>query len=64
MPREIPIVIRKNGDKLVPRFPVELEAGDQLIITREMRGSQVPEGEKWTVNGYTDSGPVISIAKL
>lgn len=63
MRREIPVVIRKNGDILVPKFPVELEAGDQLIITREMSGSRVPEGEKWTVNGYTASGPVIQRSK-
>jgi len=60
MPREIPVVICKNGDRFVPEFPIELEAGDQLIITRELRGSQVPKGEKWTVDGYTDSGPIIS----
>ena len=58
--REIPVVIRKDGDRFIPKFPLELEEGDQLIITREMRGSKVPEGEKWTIRGYTDSGPIIS----
>lgn len=58
--REIPIVIRKNGDKFIPKFPVVLEEGDQLIIAREMRGSQVPEGKKWTVCGYSTLGPIIS----
>lgn len=62
MRREIPVVIRKNGDKFIPKFPVELEGGDQLIIMREMRGSQVPEGKKWTVDGYTKSGPIMSDA--
>lgn len=60
MPREFPLVIRRNGDKSIPDFPVELEAGDQIIIVEEMRGSQVPEGEKWTLNGYSDSGPIVS----
>lgn len=60
MRKEVPIVVRKDGDMFVPKFPVELEAGDQLIIVREMWGSQVPEGEKWTVSGYSDSGPVIT----
>ena len=58
--RELPVVIRKNGDRFIPKFPVELEEGDQLIITREMQGSQVPEGKKWTVSGYSTSGPIIS----
>lgn len=60
MRREIPVVIRKNGDKFIPNFPVELEAGDSLIITREMRGSQVPDGEKWTIAGYTTGGPIVT----
>ena len=60
MLREVPVVIRKNGDRFVPTFPVELEAGDQFIMTREIRGSQVPEGRKWIVNGYTYSGPIVS----
>ena len=60
MPREITVVIRKDGEKFIPKFPVELEEGDQLIITKEMRGSQVPEGKKWIVSGYTSSGPIIS----
>lgn len=59
MPREIPVIIRKNGKMFIPKFPVELEAGDQLIITREMRGSKVPEGLKWEISGYTTSGPII-----
>lgn len=59
MQREFPLVIRKTGEKFVPKFPIDLEAGDQLIIVKEMRGSQVPKGKKWTVNGYTTSGPII-----
>jgi len=57
--REIPIVIRKNGDKFIPKFPVELEEGDQLIIAKEIRGSLVPKGKKWTVIAYTASGPIM-----
>lgn len=60
MQREFPLVIRKNGEKFIPKFPVELEAGDQLIIVKEMRGSQVPEGKRWTISGYSSSGPIIS----
>ncbi len=60
MPREFPIVVRKNGDKFIPKFPVELEVGDQLIITKETRGSQVPKGEKWTISGYSTSGPILT----
>lgn len=60
MQREIPVVIRKNGDRFIPDFPVELNGGDQFIIVKEMMGSQVPKGEKWTISGYTSSGPVIS----
>jgi len=60
MQREIPIVIRKNGDRFIPKFPVKLEGGDQLIITKEMRGSEVPKGRTWVINGYSRSGPVIS----
>lgn len=58
--REIPIVIRKSGEKSVAEFPVELEGGDELIVAREMAGSRVPAGEKWVISGYTNSGPVIS----
>ncbi len=60
MQREIPIIIHKNGDRSIPKFPVVLEGGDQLIIAKEMRGSQVPKGEQWTISGYSTSGPVIS----
>ena len=60
MRREIPVVIRKNGDRFIPKFPVKLEGGDQFIIMKEMRGSEVPEGKTWMVNGYSDSGPVIN----
>lgn len=59
MQREFSIVIRKTGEILIPKFPVELKTGDQFIVAKEMRGSQVPEGENWTLNGYTDSGPVV-----
>ena len=58
--REVPVVIRNNGERFIPTFPIVLEAGDTLIIAREMRGSRVPEGEKWTVNGYTSSGPIVT----
>ena len=58
--REIPVVLRKSGDKFIPSFPIELEPGDTLIIAREMMGSTVPEGERWTVSGYTSSGPVVT----
>jgi len=60
MIREIPVVIRKNGEKFIPLFPVELEEGDTLIITKEMMGSTVPAGEKWAVGGYSSSGPIVS----
>ena len=62
MQREFPLIIRKSGEKFVPSFPVELDAGDQLIIVKEMQGSQVPKGKKWIVNGYSSSGPIISEA--
>ena len=64
MQREFPLVIRKDGTKFVPVFPVRLVAGDQLIIVRELRGSEVPDGEHWEVNGYTDSGPVVTRINL
>ena len=60
MQREFPLVIRKTGEKFVPEFPIELEAGDQFIIVKEIRGSQVLNGQKWILSGYTASGPVIS----
>lgn len=61
MQREFPVVIRKSGDKFIPKFPVTLEGGDQFIITREMRGSQVPDKQKWVINGYSDAGPVVAM---
>ncbi len=60
MQREFPMVIRKSGEKLIPNFPIELKAGDQFIIVKEMMGSRVPEGENWTLSGYADSGPVVN----
>ncbi len=60
MQRVYPVVIRLTGETFIPKFPVELEGGDTLIVAKEMRGSRVPTGEKWTVNGIGPSGPIIS----
>lgn len=60
MQREFPLVIRKDGEKFVPSFPIVLDEGDQFILVKEMRGSQVPKGSSWTINSYTSSGPIIS----
>ena len=62
MQREFPLVIYKDGKKFVPVFPVKLSGGDQFLLVREMRGSQVPEGQRWTISGYTASGPVMEIS--
>lgn len=62
MQREFPLVIRKSGEKFVPKFPVKLGEGDQLIIVKEMQGSRVPEGKTWIIRGYSDSGPIIEVA--
>ena len=56
----VPIIVRKNGERSFAKFPVELNEGDQIIICQEMRGSKVPKGQKWTVNGYTTDGPIIN----
>lgn len=55
---QIPVVVRKNGEKFIPAFPVTLEAGDQFIIAREEKGIQVDR--RRTLNGYTYNGPVLS----
>ena len=60
MRREFPLVIRGTGEKFIPTFPVELNEGDQIIVTREEKGSQVPVGETWILNGFNDRGPIIS----
>ncbi len=60
MRRRFAIVIRKNGDKFIATFPVELEEGDQLIIAKEIMSSQVPEEEKWIISGYSVLGPIVS----
>jgi len=57
--RQIPIVIRKSGEKFVPTFPVELDEGDQFIVALEQRGWRSPK-DGTVLNGYTDSGPIIS----
>jgi len=57
--RQIPIVIRKNGEKFVPTFPVELDEGDQFIVALEQKGWQSPK-DGTTLVGYTDGGPIIS----
>lgn len=59
--RDIPVVIRKDGDRFVPIFPVDLEEGDELIIARETASSRVPAGKKWTVSGWTTRGPIRSV---
>lgn len=59
MQREFPLVIRKTGEQFIATFPIILKAGDQLILTREIAGSQVPEGKTWTIEGYSRSGPKI-----
>ena len=60
MRREFPLVIRKTGEKFIPTFPTELNPGDQIIVVREEKGSQVPVGETWILNGYSDRGPIIN----
>ena len=60
MRREVLIVIRKTGEKFIPTFPIELEEGDQIMVALEQRGSQVPVGETWILNGYNDRGPIIN----
>ncbi len=59
MQREFPLVIRKGGNRFVPTFPVDLEEEDQFIIVKEMKGSEVPKGKKWTVIGYSSDGPAV-----
>lgn len=54
----IPIIVRKDGERFIAKFPVEMEAGDQIIILREMRGWEAPG--KGTLSGYTDNGPVFT----
>ena len=58
--REFAVVIRADGEKVIPRYPIELRAGDSFIVVREMRGSEVPKGKSWTVLGYSSSGPIIN----
>lgn len=60
MQRDVLIIVRKNGDRFIPEFPVELKPGDQCVIARETNECQVPRGQKWTVKGYSSSGPIIS----
>ena len=55
---EVLIVIRKNGDKFIPEFPVELEEGDQFVIAMVAYRYQVPKDNKLMVCGYTISGPL------
>jgi len=60
MQRVFPLVIRKSGEQFITGFPVELSAGDQLLVVREMQGSKIPDGEKWTIDGYGRAGPTVS----
>ena len=61
MTHEIAIVIRKNGERFIPEWPVTLKEGDRLIIATESMSAQVPEGKGnvWIVHGFTSNGPVI-----
>ena len=54
---EIPIVIRKDGKRLIAEFPVEMCKGDQLIVARVICGWTAPE--EVVLAGFTDNGPVI-----
>ena len=58
--RQFLIVVKSDGQKLIPDLPVTLNTGDQLLLAREQAGSEVPSGESWLVKGYTDSGPIVT----
>ncbi len=62
MPEVIPIVIRKNGDKFVPRFPVNLYSGDEIILVEQTKGVIVPKGRSWTIEKMTEVGPAVAEA--
>ena len=55
-----PIIIKKNGDLSFAKFPVELEAGDTLAITKPVVHATVPVGFKWAVAGFSQQGPIIN----
>ena len=59
--REFLIVVKKDGTKFLAPIPTTIYGGDQLLYVREVAGSQVPEAAKWTVNGFTSDGPIITI---
>jgi len=52
MQGEFPVVVRENGRKFIPSFPVTLRGGDRLILVREVVEAQVPEGNIWVTEGY------------
>jgi len=58
--RNIPVVIRQGGECFVPTFPVRMEEGDQFIIAEERCGWKCPEGKLIDINGYSDSGPILT----
>jgi len=55
----MPLVYKKNGEIFTPEFPVELSAGERLVIVRVAACVEVPEGQKWTVVGFDLRGPII-----
>ncbi len=63
MRRMVPVIIQTNGERSVASFPVHLEPGDEFILTQEVSGSKVPDGQTWEVNGYTNNGPIMSVTE-
>ena len=55
-----PMVIRKNGERFIPNFPVVLSAGDQIIMVEEVCGWECPKGKAVTIQGYTGAGPIMT----
>ena len=56
----IPVVTRKTGEVFIPKFPVEMDGGDQLVITVVIASTIVPPGKRWTIQGFGGRGIVIT----
>ena len=49
MKKVITVVMRRNGDKLIPWFPVELEANVTVITATILSQLRIPEEQKRTI---------------
>ena len=54
----IPILVRKDGSKSIAEFPVDVEEGDQLLLSLESKGWQAPRN--LTISGFSEGGPIFS----